>query len=44
MWAADMTEDVVRSVALPLALVDDEVAAIDDTGSDLRRIVRRELR
>jgi hypothetical protein len=31
----DMTEDVVRDVALPLGLVDNKVAAIDETWSGL---------
>lgn len=40
----DMTEDVVREVALPLGLVDNKVAAIDETWSGLRIVWRRELR
>jgi hypothetical protein len=40
----DMTEDVVRDVALPTGLVDTKVAAIDDTWSGLRLVVRKELR
>jgi hypothetical protein len=40
----DMTEDVVRDVALPLGLVDNKVAAIDDTWSGLQLVIRRELR
>ena len=40
----DMTEDVVRDVALPLGLVDTKVAAIDATWSGLRLVWRRELR
>ena len=40
----DITEDVVREVALPRGLVDTKVAAIDDTWSGLRLVVRRELR
>ena len=40
----DMTEDVVRDVALPLGLVDNKVCAIDDTWSGLRIVWRRELR
>ena len=42
--ASDMTEDVVRDVALPLGLVDNKVAAIDGTWSGLRLVIRRELR
>jgi hypothetical protein len=40
----DMTEDVVREVALPRGLVDNKVCAIDDTWSGLRVVWRRELR
>jgi hypothetical protein len=40
----DMTEDVVRDVALPLGLVDNKVAAIDETWSGLQLVIRRELR
>ena len=40
----DMTEDVVREVALPTGLVDNKVCAIDDVWSGLRLCWRRELR
>ena len=40
----DMTEDVVREVALPLGLVDNKVCAIDETWSGLRLVIRRENR
>jgi hypothetical protein len=40
----DMTEDVVRDVALPTGLVDTKVCAIDATWSGLRLVVRRNLR
>ena len=40
----DMTEDVVRDVALPLGLVDNKVCAIDETWSGLRVVWRRERR
>ncbi len=40
----DMTEDVVRDLALPLGLVDNKVCAIDETWSGLRVVWRRELR
>ena len=40
----DVTEDVVREVALPLGLVDNKVAAIDATWSGLQLVLRRELR
>ena len=42
--ATDMTEDVVREVALPLGLVDNKVCAIDSTWSGLRLVWRKELR
>jgi hypothetical protein len=41
---SDLTEDVVRDVALPTGLVDTKVAAIDDTWSGLRLVIRKELR
>ena len=40
----DMTEDVVRAVALPLGWVDTKVCAIDDTWSGLKLVLRKELR
>ncbi len=40
----DMTEDVVREVALPRGLVDNKVCAIDDTWSGLRLVWRRDRR
>jgi hypothetical protein len=40
----DMTEDVVREVALPTGLVDNKVCAIDDTWSGLRLVIRVEHR
>ena len=40
----DMTEDVVREVALPIGLVDNKVAAIDEIWSGLQLVIRRELR
>jgi hypothetical protein len=40
----DMTENIVREVALPLGLVDNKVAALDETWSGLRLVWRRELR
>jgi hypothetical protein len=42
--ASDMTEDVVREVLLPTGLVDVKVAAVDETWSGLKLMVRRELR
>lgn len=40
----DMTDEVVREVALPLGLVDNKVCAVDETWSGLRIVWRRELR
>jgi hypothetical protein len=40
----DMTENVVREVALPTGLVDNKVCAIDETWSGLRLVIRRENR
>jgi hypothetical protein len=42
--ATDMTEHVVREVALPTGLVDNKVCAIDEVWSGLRLVIRRELR
>ncbi|HEY6279126.1 MAG TPA: hypothetical protein VIX86_22670 [Streptosporangiaceae bacterium] len=42
--ATDMTEHVVREIALPTGLVDNKVCAIDQTWSGLRLVIRRELR
>ena len=38
--STDVTEDVVREVALPMGLVDTKVCAIDDTWSGLRLVWR----
>lgn len=40
----DMTDEVVREVALPTGLVDNKVCAIDATWTALRLVIRRELR
>ena len=40
----DLTEDVVREVALPTGMVDNKVCAIDETWSGLRVVLCRELR
>ena len=40
----DITEDVVRAVALPLGLVDVKVCAVDETWSGLKLVIRKELR
>ena len=40
----DMTDNVIREIALPTGLVDNKVCAIDQTWSGLRLVIRRELR
>jgi len=40
----DMSDNVVREVALPTGLVDNKVSAIDETWSALRLVIRRENR
>ena len=42
--ATDITEDVIRAVALPLGFVDVKVCAVDETWSGLKLMVRRENR
>ncbi len=42
--ASDVTEDVIRAVALPLGLVDVKVCAVDETWSGLKFMIRRERR
>jgi hypothetical protein len=40
----DVTENVIREVALPLGYVDVKVCAVDDTWSGLKLMIRRENR
>lgn len=40
----DITEDVVRDIALPLGLVDVKVCAIDEVWSGLKLVIRKENR
>jgi hypothetical protein len=40
----DMTDQVIRDVALPTGLVDNKVCAIDQVWSGLRLVIRRENR
>ena len=40
----DVTEDVVRDVALPMDLVDVKVCAVDATWSALKLVIRKEKR
>lgn len=42
--ATDITEDVVRDVALPLGLVDVKVCAVDEVWSGLKLVIRKENR
>ena len=42
--ATDLTEDVLREVALPLGLVDNKVCAVTDVWSGLRLVWRKERR
>ena len=42
--ASTVTEDTIRTVALPLGLVDVKVCAVDDTWSGLKLVIRKELR
>ena len=40
----DITEDVIRDIALPTGLVDVKVCAVDETWSGLKLVIRKELR
>jgi hypothetical protein len=40
----DVTEEVVRGMALPMGLVDIKVCAVDETWSGLKLMIRKELR
>lgn len=40
----DVTEDVIRSIVLPLGLVDIKVCAVDDLWSGLKVVWRKKLR
>ena len=40
----DITEDVIREVALPMGLVDIKVCAVDDIWSGLKLVIRKENR
>jgi hypothetical protein len=42
--ATDITEDVIRDVALPMGLVDIKVCAVDETWSGLKLVIRKSLR
>jgi hypothetical protein len=40
----DITEDVIREIALPMGFVDVKVCAVDETWSGLKLVIRKELR
>lgn len=42
--ATDITEDVVRDIALPMGLVDIKVCAVDNVWSGLKLVIRKENR
>ncbi len=42
--ATDITEDVIRDIALPLGLVDVKVCAVTDVWSGLRLVIRKSER
>lgn len=40
----DITEDIIRDIALPMGLVDIKVCAVDAVWSGLKLVIRKELR
>jgi len=42
--STDVTENVIRAVALPMGLVDFKVCAVDDIWSGLKLLIRKENR
>ncbi len=42
--ATDITEDVIREIALPMGLVDVKVCAVNEVWSGLKLVVRKDLR
>ena len=42
--STDVTEDVIREIALPLGFVDVKVCAVDETWSGLKLMIRRQNR
>jgi hypothetical protein len=42
--ASDLTENVIREIALPLSLVDIKVCAVDEIWSGLKLVIRRSAR
>ncbi len=41
---SSVTEDTIRTIALPLGLVDVKVCAVDETWSGLKLVIRKKLR
>ena len=42
--ATDITEDTIRTIALPMGLVDIKVCAVTEVWSGLKLVIRKELR
>lgn len=42
--ASDISEDIIREIALPIGLVDIKVCAISAVWSGLKLVIRKELR
>ncbi len=42
--STDITEDVIRDIALPMHLVDIKVCAVDEVWSGLKLVIRKEYR
>jgi hypothetical protein len=42
--ATDITEDIIREIALPMGLVDIKVCAVDETWSGLKLVIRKKNR
>lgn len=40
----DITQNVIRAIALPMGLVDVKVCAVDETWSGLKLMIRKKLR
>ncbi len=42
--ATDITEDIIREIALPLGFVDIKVCAVSEVGSGPKLVIRKALR
>ena len=40
----DITEDIIRDIALPMGYVDIKVCAVNEVWSGLKLVIRKELR